>query len=109
MLTVMSLRAAREGALLPGRKGNRVRLGREGRAVSKAFTAPSSTSCTNPHFSTNSRKGRIAVPRSNPGLSCVLASHLGDPAGDIFNTASSRQPFWGISSHSAHPDHHFFF
>lgn len=59
----MSLSAAREGALLPGRKGNRVRLGREGCAVSKAFTAPSLTSCANPHFSTNSRKGRIVVPR----------------------------------------------
>lgn len=33
----MSLSAAREGALLPGRKGNRVRLQREGDAVTKAF------------------------------------------------------------------------
>lgn len=39
-MTVMSLSAAREGALLPGRKGNRVRLQREGDAVTEAFTAP---------------------------------------------------------------------
>lgn len=36
----MSLSAAREGALLPGRKGNRVRLWREWGAVTKAFAAP---------------------------------------------------------------------
>ena len=93
MLTVMSLSAAREGALLPGRKGNRVRLGREACVVSKAFTAPSWTSCANPHFSTHSRRRRTGVPRSNPELSRVLAGQLGDPARDIFNTASSRQPF----------------
>lgn len=41
MLTVMSLSAAREGALLPGRNGNRVRLGREGDAVTEVFAVPS--------------------------------------------------------------------
>ena len=105
----MSLSAAREGALLPGRKGNRVRLGREACAVSKAFTAPSLTSCANPRFSTNSRRRRTALPCSNPELSQVLAGQLGDPARDIFNTASSRQPFWGIPSHSAHSAHHSLF
>lgn len=39
MLTGMSLSAAREGTLLPGRKGDRVRLGRE-RAESPRHTQP---------------------------------------------------------------------
>lgn len=62
----MSLSAAREGALLPGRKGNRVRLGREGDAVTKAFMAPSLTFFPNPRFSTNSEHGSRCDPRTLP-------------------------------------------
>lgn len=39
MLTGMSLSAAREGALLPGKKGNRVRCGQERAESPKAYTA----------------------------------------------------------------------
>lgn len=79
MLTVMSLSAAREGALLPGRKGNRVRLGREGDAVTKAFTAPSLTFFSDPTLLCKLQARRTMVPDATPGLFHLPAFQLRAP------------------------------
>lgn len=68
MLTVMSLSAAREGALLPGRNGNRVRLGREGDAVTEVFAVPSRTCFPDPTLLGKLQARRTLAPVATPGL-----------------------------------------
>lgn len=83
MLTVMSLSAAREGALLPGRKGNRVRLGREAGRSQQGIHGPQPDFLSYPRFSPNSKRGGSRFPaRTQNSSTSLLAS-------DIFSTTSS--------------------
>lgn len=93
MLTVMALSAAREGALLPGRKGNRVRLGREGNAVTTAFTAPSLAFYPAPHSPTHCKRGGFLFPTRTQNSSTSLPSSLGTPCSDTLHTTSSVRTF----------------
>lgn len=75
----MSLSAAREGALLPGRKGNRVRLGREGDAVTKAFMAPSLTFFPDSTLVYKLQARRTMHSSVTPGHFHLPAFQLGGP------------------------------
>lgn len=87
----MSLSAAREGVLLPGRKGNRVRLGREGGAQSPRHPRPPAWNPTLTHTPRQTPREEDYGSHSNPELFHLPAIQPGDPSSGIVNTTSSMQ------------------